>query len=129
MSNGRMTRVFEAVVAVEGEAGDDGTVWTLELLQEIVQLTNQRQDARAWMETRPDGRHQVRIRAEAPGSKAIAGTARGDGDDLERLRKASEKRLRRSEKLQRELDREAARTGVPTPIAPALGTFRVRSSE
>lgn len=109
MSNGRMTTVVEAIVAVEGEPGDDGTVWTMSMLQEIVRLTNQRRDARAWMESRPDGLHQVRIRVDAPGGRP---KDRIEGRDLERLRKAAEKRLRKAnQKLEH------------------VATFRIRSAE
>lgn len=118
-----MAKVMETVAAVEGEAGDDGTIWTPDALQEIVRLCNQRQDARAWTETRPDGRLQVRIRVHPPG--LADRLTRSDGRDAERLRAASEKRMR---KAARNLRQGAGPVGEDPAPAPE-STFRVRTAD
>lgn len=107
--------VTEAVVAIEGQAGDDGRVWTRSSLEQLAQAANRRGDTQAWVETRPDGRAQVRLRVRRGGP--LPGRAGGmvEPSDLDRLRAASERRAARARK-------RAGVAGLPSPSPPAAPT-------
>lgn len=84
--------VREVQIAVEGEAGDDGTPWTVASLRELRDRINRETDGFSWFDKDGQGRLVLTARGDDGSPGQVRRAVRGDGLDGERLAAAARKR-------------------------------------
>lgn len=115
--------VHEGVIAVEGEPGDDGTIWEAAAIRLLCARVNAETDAEASLGTDPRGRLTCSVRFDHGRAVASARAAR-----LQRGREAKAERRRAARG-------ETADAPSPSPAAAvdpattATGGFRARRFE
>lgn len=106
--------VREVQIAVEGEAGDDGTPWTAGALRDLRDRINRETDGYAWFNKDASGRLVLTARGDDGRPGQVRRAVRGDGLDGERLAAAARKRETKEARRREQV---------------AAGGFRVRSYE
>jgi len=107
--------VHEGVIAVEGEPGDDGTVWEAAAIRLLCDRINAETDASASLGQDPRGRLTCSVRLDHGAANAASRANR-----IQRGREA---------KAERRAERVGNATPPPAADAPAGGGFRARRFE